>query len=305
MPPLLTTTVLKARKNHSANIFGNQMIIYGGISEDNHYQSDVYNFNLDTMKFSPIFIHDDAPGQQLAFHSACLVAPSEMVYSVKNHIYNYENSSKKKSSYPTGLYVFGGKTGDFSMANNDLNLLLLGRKPCEWTKIQTIGKAPCPRYSCSMNYYEEGNILIVHGGRQVLDNQNYGNLSEDDDLVLGDTYILNLFKLEWYSVIYEFPDLKYRVFSRFAHCSFIYTDKLIILGGGSNSKLIGSMLFIINLNNSKNSNLLSYHQVTENFVEQGRVGKDRLENYKKNKRKISMVDIVKLPMLEDKFYYYD
>jgi hypothetical protein len=299
LPPILTTNVLKARKNHTANIIGNQMIVYGGVTEDNQYLGDVFTLNLDTLKFSSVFVNDDTPGQHVAYHSACVVAPKEVIYSVKNHLYTFENQQKNKIFYPSGLYVFGGKTNDFTSTTNDIYLLTIGRKPSEWHKmtVTTSGKAPCARYFCSLSYYEEGSILILHGGKRIV--------KEDEDLVLDDTYILNLHKMEWYSVSYYFPDLSYKIFSRFAHNCLIFTDKLIIFGGGSEEKLLGSMMLIINLNNSKVSQLASYHQITENFIEQGRVGKDKLEHFKKNKRKISMVNVVKLPMLQSNLLFYD
>eukprot|EP00340_Litonotus_pictus_P013197 CAMPEP_0170539764 /NCGR_PEP_ID=MMETSP0209-20121228/104186_1 /TAXON_ID=665100 ORGANISM="Litonotus pictus, Strain P1" /NCGR_SAMPLE_ID=MMETSP0209 /ASSEMBLY_ACC=CAM_ASM_000301 /LENGTH=120 /DNA_ID=CAMNT_0010841877 /DNA_START=405 /DNA_END=764 /DNA_ORIENTATION=- len=120
-----------------------------------------------------------------------------------------------------------------------------------------------------MDYYEEGHILIVHGGKVVK--------SHTDDYVLSDTYILNLYKMEWYEVEFSFPNHSYSSIPRFAHNSIIFTDKLIIFGGSSDEKLVGSALFVVNLCMNKIGQLASYHQITTNYIEQGKVGKDRLE----------------------------
>ena len=39
----------------------------------------------------------------------------------------------------------------------------MGRKPLDWIKVDTKGKSPIPRYFHSMNFYERGNYVIIHG----------------------------------------------------------------------------------------------------------------------------------------------
>ena len=128
----------------------------------------------------------------------------------------------------------------------------MGKKPCQWKKIENIkGKRPSERYFHSMNYYEPGNFLIIHGGR---------NDSKSESFALDDTYIFDLDLYQWLKVnlVSNIPNFK--VIARCAHDSVIYSDNLIIFGGMNNQNYIGSSLFIISLNpelsnmNNKNMN---------------------------------------------------
>ena len=90
-----------------------------------------------------------------------------------------------------------------------------------------------------MNYYEPGNFLIIHGGR---------NDSESESFALDDTYIFDLDFFQWTKVELKFNSLDYKVIPRCSHASVIYSDNLIIFGGMNNQNYIGSSLFIISLN---------------------------------------------------------
>lgn len=93
-------------------------------------------------------------------------------------------------------------------------VLRLGKKPCEWVKLEIKGAPPEPRYSHSMNYYEPGNYLIVHGGR---------NDMTSDSFALSDTYVLELAKLEWYQVkLYSEGD-DFKVYNRCGHSSIVFS----------------------------------------------------------------------------------
>lgn len=94
----------------------------------------------------------------------------------------------------------------------------LGRKPLEWIKPNVRGKRPLPRYSHSLNYYEEGNFLICHGGRNDLCSQSFA---------LNDTHIFDLSKMEWQEVKL-FSDAKnFNVFNRCGHAAIIISNKNI------------------------------------------------------------------------------
>ena len=62
--------------------------------------------------------------------------------------------------------MFRGMPWNSRIPLNDLWLLLIGKKPFEWKLISDFeGMKLPPRYFHSMNFYEEGNFLIIHGGR--------------------------------------------------------------------------------------------------------------------------------------------
>ena len=115
--------------------------------------------------------------------------------------------------------MFGGINSDEGALSNDLWILRLGRKPLEWIKPNVRGKPPLPRYSHTLNFYEEGNFLICHGGRNDLSSQSFA---------LNDTNIFDLYKMEWSEIkLYSDSD-KFNVFNRCGHNSVVF-GKLIIL----------------------------------------------------------------------------
>jgi hypothetical protein len=114
----------------------------------------------------------------------------------------------------------------------------MGKKPLEWVQPETKGKIPSPRYYHSMNYYEKGNFLIIHGGR---------NDDESESFALNDTYIFDLEHFEWMKVeLYSELD-NFKIISRCGHNAIIYSNKLIILGGMNSHNYLGSSLLIVNL----------------------------------------------------------
>ena len=125
----------------------------------------------------------------------------------------------------------------------------MGRKPLEWIKVETKGKPPIPRYAHSMNFYERGNYVIIHGGR---------NDTCVDNSSLNDTFLLNLENLEWIEVTLFSNINNFNVAHRCSHQSIIYSDKLIIFGGMNNNNFLGSSLFVINLD-------FSYYNFFHNY----------------------------------------
>jgi hypothetical protein len=89
-----------------------------------------------------------------------------------------------------------------------------------------------------MSYYERGNFLIIHGGRNDLNN---------DSFALNDTFIFDLEFLEWHRVFLYSNIEGFTEMPRCAHRSVVHNNKLIIFGGMNNHNYIGSCLFIIKL----------------------------------------------------------
>ena len=241
-PSLSTYSKLKLRRNHIACLIGNQMFIHGGIDEDGTFLNDCYLLNLNPLKWVTCQINEETRPPVLAYHKCCLVLPEEMKINPKMNIYKYPDISVKRLTMDNikerGIYVFGGKHSADGKALDDLYILRIGRRPLEWAKVRTKGIGPSPRYACSLSYYEEGNCLVVHGGR---------NDSQCDDFALNDTYILELFSLSWMRVDYCYERNNMRVSNRCSHETVLYHHKLIIFGGMNSDKYIGSHLCIIDL----------------------------------------------------------
>lgn len=71
-----------------------------------------------------------------------------------------------------------------------------------------------------MNFHEEGNFIIIHGGR---------NDSSSENFALNDTYVLELGRLEWMQVKLFSDDPNLNVLSRCGHSAVIYCKKQKIL----------------------------------------------------------------------------
>ena len=235
------TLTPEPRKNHICELVNNQMLIYGGISEKNEILNDCYYLNLSTpFQWFQCSISYNNPLPKLYGHTSSLVLPKEFYYSyLKLSIYTYPEIEYVNSRLKEiGIYIFGGKSKDENGLSNKLFVIKLGQKPLKWNIIDAKGKPPSPRYFHSMNYYEKGNILIIHGGRN-------DTISETN--ALSDTYIFDLENQEYTQVELYSQLQSFKVLSRCGHQSVIYCNKLIILGGMNNNNYIGSLLFIVNL----------------------------------------------------------
>ena len=236
-----TNYFLKLRRNHISCLIGNQMFIHGGIDDQGEYLDDSYLLSLNgNFRWTKATIMAYGPPPKLGYHSCCLVAPKEILKNPKFSVYKFPDISLtddlNTQIKEKGLYVFGGKKSELKDPSNKLWLLKIGRKPLEWIDIRTRGKPPCPRYLCSMNYYEEGNFIIIHGGKtKTLRNEN----------ILKDTYLFELYRWEWIRVNYGFFEPKIK--PRFSHSGIIYQGKLIIFGGVNEQGFSGSNFFLIKL----------------------------------------------------------
>ena len=103
-----------------------------------------------------------------------------------------------------------------------------------------------------MNYYDKGNILIIHGGR---------NDTVSETSALSDTFVFDLENFEWMQVTLYSQLPKFKVLSRCGHQSAIYGNKMIILGGMNNNNYVGSSLFIVNLDFSYSNGVKSAEEM--------------------------------------------
>ena len=235
------------RKSHIAIFVGPQMLIHGGINVDGKILDDSYLFNMHTLTWNKCIINKICEHPKLWGHACCLVIPGQILYNPKFSIYSFPefDTVKKKNIKKKGLFVFGGKSNEDGLSNQ-LWILLMGKKPLEWLKVDTKGKPPIARYFHTMNFYERGNYVIIHGGRNDI---------FSDKSALNDTFLLNLENFEWLEVKLYSNVSNFNVVNRCGHQSIIYSDKLIILGGMNNNNYLGSSLLIINLDFSYSNNL--------------------------------------------------
>ena len=266
------------RRDHIALIIYNHMLIHGGVGANNEILSDCHCLNLQTLKWVQPHIEQYTQKPKVFGHTYSLVIPYKVLTHKNFSIYKYpeidSNSSIKKIKYK-GLYIFGGKAREDGGLTNDLWILLMGQKPLTWIKPNLFGKPPSPRCFHSMDFFEKGHYLIIHGGRN-------DNLSETS--ALDDTFILNLDNLGWIKVELYSNNNDFKVISRYGHKSAIFSNKLIIFGGMNNSNYIGSSLFIVNLdfyystNNKSNEQInMEKNKKNEKIDQEKKIKKTQLE----------------------------
>ena len=246
------------------------MLIHGGIGLNNQVLSDCYLLNFQPLKWTDISIEKYNPKPKVFGHACCLVIPTIFLNHPTFSIYKFPEIEKIKPHYVNkikekGLYIFGGKTQEEGGLSNELWILLFGQKPLSWLKINTNGKSPTPRYFHSMDYYEKGNYIIIHGGRN-------DNVSETS--ALNDTFVLDLENFDWVSVHLYSNVPNFKVISRYGHKSTIFSNKLLIFGGINNNNYIGSSLFIVNLD--------FYYSTDKKTIEQMKI--EKMKNRKSSKK---------------------
>ena len=224
------------RRNHIGEIVGNNYVIHGGMGFDGELLNDVFILNFNPLKWSPAHVSEHTPGPYLYGHTSCLVVPYDIRFSPRLNAYRFPES--RHNLYEKGLYIFGGHSKDDGISN-ELYILTIGKSVLEWKLVDAKGKKPLPRYFHSMNFYEKGHYIIIHGGR---------NDFRSDSFALNDTHIFSLTKLEWHEIILYSNSSDFRVLTRCGHSSVIYSNKLVIFGGMNCNNYLGSSLFVINLN---------------------------------------------------------
>ena len=243
------------RRNHTAELVGNQIFIFGGISNSNEILNNSYLLNLNPLKWIPCSINRYTPGPKVYGHSSAVVIPREILKNHRFSIYSYPNLEPGKINNllkEKGIYIFGGKTKEEGGLSNQLWILITGKKLLEWVQPQTKGKPPSPRYFHSMSFYEKGNFLIIHGGR---------NDAMSESSALNDTYVFDLENFDWLKVEL-YSELKgFKVLNRCGHQSVVYSNKLIIVGGMNNNNYLGSSLMIVNLDFSYSTNPKSIEEI--------------------------------------------
>ncbi len=236
------------RRNHISCMIGSHMFIHGGISDKGEYLNDSYILNLNPIRWSSLTFSKYTIYPKLAYHSCSLVVSSDIRESQRFNIYHYpDNINLKRIQNKIqikGLYIFGGKNKEDNQPSNKLFVLIIGKKPLEWIQIETKGQPPSPRYMTSMNYFEEGNYLIIHGGRN----------DYSINMVFKDTFVIEMNKLEWLRV--DFGKNFSIVKNRCSHQSVISGKTLFIFGGMDDKNYVGSALFVVNLDPGVSGNVI-------------------------------------------------
>jgi hypothetical protein len=225
---------LKWRRNHIGHALNSQMIIHGGIDENNSILGDTFILDLETLRWNEIHIKEDSHSKSFPVcnHSSVLVVLPERRCHNSNVFRFPETISSISNMKHEGIYMFGGLDKE-NNCNNIFRILKFGKKPLEWFVPETQGMSPSPRYGCTLNHYEELNVLFLFGGKD----------HRTKNLVYDDFFMLEISTFKWTKIkIFDnYPQ------PRFDHCSTLLGSKLIIFGGSTTRTFIGSSLYIIEL----------------------------------------------------------
>lgn len=219
------------RKNHCAVMVGKHMFINGGMNQKNHLLEDSAVLNLEKTKWKVVNVRGQGPGV-IGFHTAAVVLDPGQKSVLSIYHLPYVKSTLVK--YP-GVYFFGG-IRENRQASNELFLLNIGTRPLSWTRPETQGAPPSPRFQHSMVYNEKLNVIVIFGGR--VDSNNSTQYTCFNDL-----YVLKMDNLLWTTV---------RVLGnvpvpRSGHCTAAIGSKVYIFAGASTNTYCNGDLFMLEL----------------------------------------------------------
>ena len=288
------------RYNHIAELIGSYMLIHGGIDENNDIVDSIYILVIQsTMKWikPPLQLFNKGPA--LYGHSSSIVIPSHILNHYRFNIFKYpdnviggDDGCNVANIQMIGLYIFGGMPKHNSTPSNDMWVLLIGKKAFEWKRIDDVkGIKPTPRYFHSMNYYEKGNFIIIHGGR---------NDSLSNSFALNDTYLFKLDTFEWVKIELFSHVIGFKILNRCAHDAVIYSNKLIIFGGMNSLNYLGSALLIVNLDQEENKNItyIGGNFLTTNTENDDEAILMRIKRYNKLKHSLGVITDFSLPPIQ-------
>jgi len=105
-PNFNSKSFLPLRKNHIAELVGHQMIIHGGMSEDNQVLGDCHILTLNPFKWNFATISDLTPTPALSGHACALVIPAEIRYNARMNIYKFPEIGFGKLASNKVLYFY-------------------------------------------------------------------------------------------------------------------------------------------------------------------------------------------------------
>lgn len=220
------------RKNHVAHAIGNLMVLHGGILENGKITNDLAAIEFDTLKMNRLEYSGISP--YLAFHCSDFVLDGEKTNNIYYNIYKGLKTQELKLVYRIkheGIYFFGGLDEENNY-RNDLYILKVGRKPLEWIQPKTNGISPSARILATLNFYQELNILILHGGRNDRLKQS----------IFSDIWVFDLENFKWIKAI-AYP---FNPKDRAEHSSVMFNNQLLILGGLNLKKYSSMDFFVVN-----------------------------------------------------------
>ena len=158
-------------------------------------------------------------------HEMVVVAYANREYVKIDSVGPIDYGSEKHYIKHEGVYMFGGvigKTTSESRLTDTLFIMQIEEdaQP-RWRAIETTGKPPIGRFHYGLDYYPQGNLLVVFGGRRFA----AGNGESE---FVTQIAVLRMDSLQWFEVFFKGNNMPPDLYN---FSSAIYDDELILFGG--------------------------------------------------------------------------
>ncbi|EGR31278.1 kelch motif family protein, putative, partial [Ichthyophthirius multifiliis] len=159
---LCTGGFIQPRRNHTAALIGRSLIIHGGINNREQVLKDLWILDIGNQSWLEVILQTDF---DLCFHKCAAVYHGQRCGKINLYKMQEIKFTKLGANIKyEGIYFFGGKNSKGEISG-DLKILKTDSKPFQWIKPETYGQSPSPRYSHSMDFCQEINFLVIHGGQ--------------------------------------------------------------------------------------------------------------------------------------------
>lgn len=82
-------SIMDLRRNHVADLIGNQIIIHGGVNEDNKILNDSFVLSTSPLRWTELNYSEFSSSPALMGHASAVVLPSEIKYNHRTNIYKF------------------------------------------------------------------------------------------------------------------------------------------------------------------------------------------------------------------------
>lgn len=237
--------------NHIGFTFQNNLILHGGMNENNEVEGKWYVINILTEVCEEITIESEL--KSLCYHS-CVTIGNQNNQKIFTDKFSNENKECEKESqefspriipsnrdysekraFPIELkepeflndfmaFIFGGMNQSFEI-KNDLFMVEFLNGSMKIAKLITSGNAPCPRYANGMTFVSGLQAIAVFGGIGKIQN---------DEVYFNDLHLFFVSSSIWAKVQTD-PRIEPRAFMSI--CEYKSTGIIIFGGSGVNNFL--------------------------------------------------------------------
>lgn len=172
-PPTVTGTIPSGRSGHSASFLPdtNELVVFGGV-KGSKWLNSLAVLDISRWKWSvPKISSGDAPRPR-SYHSATPV-----------------RGSNGKSQ----LVIFGGN--DRAESFNSVHVLETDGRTFAWINPKVTGTVPLARTGHCATLLSDQKTILIYGGWDP--NAEDGDEASDEDMIFGDSYLLNTETWEW------------------------------------------------------------------------------------------------------------